>query len=183
MGKPKEKFSVAYCCTLAYLYTLKDINDFNKAHELLEESNLSIKKQNYQPKKRWLDCDFIVRANRLKLKEYENRNKLDSHTNELHQLSLLWANKRTKAAVYAIKAVTFSCFGPRGIPTAIEASETALVLTQHSPSICTNWQKFDWLWCCAFSMSRQTRQTPRLEANEEELRSWREAFSWKKLKK
>ena len=172
------QFTVAYCCTLAYLHTLKGICDFKKAHTFLEEENISFKKQRYQPKKRWLDCDFIVRANRLKLKEYENRNIMDSHTDELRQLRLLWENKRTKAAVYAIKAVTFSCFGPWGIPTAIEASKTALLLTQQSPSICTKWQKFDWLWSYAFNMSRQTRQTPGLEANEEELRSWQEVDSW-----
>ena len=172
------QFTVAYCCTLAHLHTLKDIKNLKKAYELLEENNIPIKKQRYQRKKRWLDCDFIVRANRLKPKEFENRNIMDSHMDELHQLSLLWANKRTKAAVYVIKAVTFSCFGPRGIPTAIEASKTALVLTQQSPSICTKWQKFDWLWCCAFNISRQTRQIPHLEANEEELRSWQEVVSW-----
>ena len=185
IAKTKKKnlrypqFTIAYCCTLAYLHTLKGINDFNEAHKLLEEETILAKRQNCRLKKRWLDCDFIVRANRLKLKEFENRNIMDSHTDELRQLSLLWANKRTKAAVYAIKAVTFSCFGPRGIPTAIDACKTALLLTQQNPSICTKWQKFDWLWCCAFNMSRQTRQTPGLEANEEELTSWQEAFSWK----
>ena len=163
---------------MAYLHTLKGISDFNKAHKFLEEETILAKRQNCRPKKRWLDCDFIVRANRLKLKEFENRNIMDSHTDELHQLSLLWANKKTKAAVYAIKAVTFSCFGPWGILTAIEACKTALLLTQQNPSIFTKWQKFDWLWCCAFNMSRQTRQTPGLEANEEELTSWQEAVSW-----
>ena len=147
------QFIVAYCCTLAYPHTLEDIRNLKKAHEILEENNISIRKQSYRPKKRWLDCDFIVRANRLKLKEFKNRNIMDSLMDELHQLSLLWANKRTKAAVYAIEAVTFSCFGPRGIPTAIEASKTALALTQQNPSICIKWQKFDWLWCCAFNVS------------------------------
>ena len=172
------QFTVAYCCTLTYMHTLKGISDFNKAHKFLQEENIWINKQIYQPEERWLDCDFIVRANRLKLKEFENKNNMDSHTDELHQLSLLWADKRTKAAVYAIKAVTFSCFGPRGITMAIDACKNALLLTQQNPSICTKWQKFDWLWSCAFNMSRQTRQTPGLEANEEELRSWQEVSTW-----
>ena len=172
------QFTVAYCCTLTYLHALKGISDFNKAHKFLQEENILIKKQNYQPEERWLDCDFIVRANRLKLKEYENRKIKDSHKDELHELSILWANKKTKAAVYVIKAVTFSCFGPRGIRNAIDACKTALLLTQQSASICTKWQKFDWLWCCAFNMSRQTRQTPGLEANEEELKSWQEVSTW-----
>ena len=163
---------------MAYLHTLKGISDFNKAHKFLEEETILAERRNCQPRKRWVDCDFIVRANRLKLKEYENRIIMDPHTDELHQLSLLWANKRTKAAVYAIEAVTFSCFGPRGISTANDACKTALLLTQQSPSICTKWQKFDSLWCCAFNMSRQTRQTPGLEANEEELRSWQEVSTW-----
>ena len=119
-----------------------------------------------------------VRANRLKLKELENRIIMDPYTDELHQLSCLWADDRTKAAVYAIKAVTFSCFGPWGTQKAIEAFKNALELVQQKPSICTKWQKFDWLWSCAFNMSRQTRQTPGLEANEEELRSWQEVVSW-----
>ena len=177
------QFTVAYCCTLAYLHTLKGINDFNEAHKFLEEETILAERQNCRPKKRWLDCDFIVRANRLKLKEFENRNIMNSHTDELHELSILWADKRTKAAVYAIKAVTFSCFGPRGIPTAIDACKTALLLAQQNPSICTKWQKFDSLWCCAFNMSRQTRQTHSLETNDEELRSWQEAFSWKESNK
>ena len=176
------QFTVAYCCTLGYLHTLKGISDFNEAHKFLEEENISIKKQNYQPEKRWLDCDFIVRANRLKLKEFENRNIMDSHTDELHELSRLWADDRTKAAVYAIKGVTFSCFGPSGIQKAIEAFENTLKLVQQKPSICTKWQKFDWLWSFACNRSRQTRQTPGLAANEEELRSWQEAFSWKNSK-
>ena len=144
----------------------------------LKRKQLCPRDKTVDPKKD--DCDFIVRANRLQLKEYENRNIMDSHTDELRQLSLLWENKSTKAVVYAIKAVTFSCFGPWGIPTTIDACKTALLLTQQSPSICTKWQKVDWLWCCAFNMSRQTRQSPGLEANEEELRSWQEVFTWKK---
>ena len=125
------QFTVAYCCTLAYLHTLKGINDFNQAHKFLEEEKNLTESQNCQPKnqKKWLECDFIVRANFLKLKEFENRNIMDSHTDELHEPNLLWADKRTKAAVYAIKAVTFSCFGLMGIPTAIDACKTALFLT------------------------------------------------------
>ena len=102
------QFTVAYCCTLAYLHILKDINDFNKAHELLKESNLSIKKQNYQPEERWLDCDFIVRANRLKLKKCEKRSVAETTAEELEYLNILWTDDKTKAVVYAVKGVTFS---------------------------------------------------------------------------
>ena len=148
------QFTVPCCCKLAYLHTLKGISDLNKAHKLFEEEKLSADRQKYQPRKRWLDSDFIVCANRPKLEEYENRIIMEPHTDELRQLSLLWANKRTKAAVYAIKAVTFSCFWPRGIPTAIEAFKSVLQLVQQKPFICTKRQKIDWLWSCAFNMSR-----------------------------
>ena len=137
------QFTIAYCCTLAYLHTLKGINDFNEAHKFLEEETILAKRQNCRPKKRWLDCDFIVRANRLKLKEFENRNNVDSHTDELRQLSVLWADDKTKAAVYAIKGVTFSCSGPWGTQKAIEAFKNALELVQQEPAICTKWQRFD----------------------------------------
>ena len=123
-------FTVAYCCTLDNLHTIKGIRNFYEVNKVTEEVNSSIKKRIYQPEKRWLDCDFNSRENRLKLKEFENRKNLESHTNELHEFIRLWATKGTETAVYTIKAVTFICSGPSGILMAIHACKTVLLLTR-----------------------------------------------------
>ena len=177
------QFTVAYRCSLAYLYTLPDFHDFNEAYDYLDGTKAGLPtRDDLKIQERWLGCDFIERATRLKMKErefYENGCSLGDASEELARLTDLWANNRVKATVYAVKGVTFNCFGPMKYHVAVEAFKNAIKLAESDSDVCSNWQMFDWLWGCAFSMSRVTRQTPGLPPGSEEIEYWKRAFSWK----
>ena len=177
--------SVAYRCILAYLYSIEDVSNFDEAYKYLEGTEPSLPDQQcFIPAERWLECEFIIRANLLKLRQKEalkNGGFIENVDEELNQLSVLWKKNSTKAAVFAIKGVTFSCFGPKRTKEAIDSYKIALDIASRDPEACTTWQKFDWLWECAANMSRVTRKIGFLasEATEEELETWEKVFEWK----
>ena len=180
------QFTVAYRCSLAYLYTLPEFHDFNEAYDYLDGTKAGLHtRDDLEIHERWLGCDFIEKATRLKLREREslvNGCSLDDASEELAGLTKLWANDRVKATVYAVKGVTFNCFGPMKYHIAVEAFKNAIKLAENDSDVCSNWQMFDWLWGCGYSMSRVTRQTAGLPARSEEIEYWNRAFNWKDWK-
>ena len=180
------QFTVAYRCSLAYLYTLPEFHDFNEAYDYLDGTKAGLPtRDDLKMQERWLGCDFIERATRLKMKErecLENACSVEDASEELARLTKLWANDRIKATVYAVKGVTFNCFGPMKYHIAVEAFKNAIKLAENDSDVCSNWQMFDWLWGCGYSMSRVTRQTAGLPARSEEIEYWKKAFNWKDCK-
>ena len=175
------QFTVAYHCTLAYLYSSQSVHDFNEAYDYLEGIKPLEDAQSLNPPERWLDCDFIVKANLVKLKQLEtlgNGKAIPDVTQELHELNEMWKDNKVRASVYVVKGITYNCFGPMKYSIAVESFKCAIKLAEEDPEICSNWHFFDWLWGCAFSMSRVTRQTGGLEPSSEELIFWDKAFNW-----
>ena len=175
------QFTVAYHCTLAYLYSSQNVHDFNEAYDYLEGGKPLEDAQSLNPPERWLDSDFIVKANLLKLEQLElleNGKTIRDVTQELNELNELWKDNKVRASVYAVKGITYNCFGPMKYPIAVESFKCAIKIAEEDPGICSNWHFFDWLWGCAFSMSRVTRQTGGLEPSSEELIFWDKAFNW-----
>ena len=180
--------AVAHRCTLAYLYAVTK-KDFNKAYSYLENLETSPDIGNAKPPERYLACEFIVKANRLKLDEFENQQqslvlttnseeKLKQLAEDVKSLENLWQDSKTRAAVFAIKGITFSCFGPKKYDVAISAYETALELVDDDPVACNAWHKFDWLWGLGLTLSRVTRTFFRRDPTVKELDVWNQARHW-----
>ena len=175
------QFAVAYHCTLAYLYSSQSVNDFNEAYDYLEGGKPLEDAQSLNPPERWLDCDFIVKANLLKLKQLEllvNGKNNQDVTQELNELNEMWKETKVRASVYTVKGITYNCFGPMKHPIAVESFKCAIKLAEENSVICSDWHFFDLLWGLAFSMSRVTRHARDLEPSNEELNHWDKAFNW-----
>ena len=180
--------AVAHRCTLAYLYAVTK-KDFNKAYSYLENLETSPDIENAKPPERYLACKFIVKANRLKLDEFENQQqslvlttnseeKLKQLAEDVKSLENLWQDSKTRAAVFAIKGITFSCFGPKKYDVAISAYETALQLVDDDSVACNTWHNFDWLWGLGLTLSRVTRVSCSRKPTEKELDVWNQARQW-----
>ena len=182
--KRDSHWTVAYQCSLAYLFSLDETNHLEQACAFLEEPCEEIRKSQLNERsERYLECEFMIRANRLKLKEFEaKKNALiidDFIDDELKDLARLWSENKTRAKVFAIKGITLYNFGPLHMLRTIRAFNLALHLVELDPDVCNDWQKLDWLQGLAFSLTRARRQYGGLNPSEKELESWKNVSRWK----
>ena len=175
--------TVAYRCTLAYLYTVKPVLDFTEANEQL--SSLSDLRE-LQNTDRWLDCDFLIQALHLHIRKAKDADNsvdmqlVESENQIVRKLTELWKCPRTKASVFLIKGLSLNCFGPTKLAEAVEAYKKALTIVEENPDAFSAWRKFDHLWCLAFTMCRERRQGKHMERNDIELDLWEKTLQWKK---